>query len=41
MDMSFVFMISMGFLTCVMVSGVVQPVTAVATRRGRDNTTQR
>lgn len=33
MDMSFIFLVAMGFLTCALVAGLFQTVIAVVTRR--------
>lgn len=40
-DMSFIFLIAMGFVTWVVVTGVFQTVTVVVARRVRDKTTRR
>jgi hypothetical protein len=40
MDMSFIFLVAVGFLTGVLVAGFFQTVTAVVVRRVREQTTQ-
>ncbi len=37
MDMSFVFLITMGFLTFVLVAGLFQTVSVLVTRRARED----
>lgn len=41
MDMTFVFLVVMGFLTCVLVAGLFQTLTVVLTRRARENWSSR